>query len=474
MSPAGDDAPARRGLARSTSSATRRSWSCRASRPKPAVRIYAKLEGQNPSGSIKDRVAKAMIEAAEAAGELEPGRQLLEPTSGNTGIALALVAKLKGYPLTCVMPANATEERRRLLRLYGAEIIDSPGDEGSNGAVRLALELAESDPRYFMPFQYGNEANPRAHYEGTGAEIAEALDRVDVLVAGLGTGGTLMGTGERLRESFPDIVVAAAEPLPGDPVMGLRSLADGYVPPILDVTKLDRKVLVSNAESVAALRVLLEREGIFGGVSAGAVVHVARRLADELAVSPTGASSSRCSPTRAGNTSPPTSGTRRTSRSRWRRPSGGSARRDAPSTRRTRRSRSPQRGVRAGRDRERRRRPVRARVSTSRPPRTASTCRCPIRRSGSSRTTACELGIFHSHLSSPPRPSRTDVENIGSWQGRPVSDLHRAHGRARSVADRQRRGHRAAVLDRRLETDSAVGSRPGSPRLRATDKGRAY
>src|SRR5438445_11372448 len=169
--------------------------------PKPAVQIYAKLEGDNPTGSIKDRVAKSMIEAAEAAGELQPGRELLEPTSGNTGISLALIAKLKGYPLTCVMPENATEERRRLLRLYGATIVDSPGDEGSNGAVRLALELAAREPRYFMPFQYANPANPRAHYEGTGAEIAEALDRVDVLVAGLGTGGTLMGTGERLRES---------------------------------------------------------------------------------------------------------------------------------------------------------------------------------------------------------------------------------------------------------------------------------
>ena len=223
-----------------------------------------------------------MIEAAEASGELEPGRRLLEPTSGNTGISLALVAKLKGYPLTCVMPANATEERRRLLRLYGAEIVESPGEEGSNGAVRLALELAEADPSYFMPFQYANPANPRAHYEGTGAEIAEALDRVDLVVAGLGTGGTLMGVGERLRETFPDVVVAAAEPLPGDPVMGLRSLEDGYVPPILDVSKLDRKVLVSNAESVSALRRLLATEGIFGGVSAGAVVHVARILAAEL------------------------------------------------------------------------------------------------------------------------------------------------------------------------------------------------
>jgi [CysO sulfur-carrier protein]-thiocarboxylate-dependent cysteine synthase len=250
--------------------------------PKPEVRIYAKLEGENPTGSIKDRVAKSMIEAAEASGELQPGRELLEPTSGNTGISLALIAKLKGYPLTCVMPENATEERKRLLELYGAKIVYSPGDQGSNGAVRLALELAEAEPRYYMPFQYANQANPRAHYDGTGAEIVDALDRVDVLVAGLGTGGTLMGTGERVRESFPDVVVAAAEPLPGDPVMGLRSLDDGYVPPILDVSKLDRKVLVSNEESIAAVRALLDREGIFAGVSAGAVIHVARRLAEDL------------------------------------------------------------------------------------------------------------------------------------------------------------------------------------------------
>jgi cysteine synthase B len=250
--------------------------------PKPSVRLFAKLEGQNPTGSIKDRVAIAMIEAAEAAGELEPGRELLEPTSGNTGISLALVAKLKGYRLTCVLPENATEERRRLLRLYGAAIIDSPGAEGSNGAVRLALELAEREPRYFLPFQYGNEANPRAHFEGTGAEIAAALERVDVLVAGLGTGGTLMGAGARLRVSFPEVVVAAAEPLPGDPVMGLRSLDDGYVPPILDVAKLDRKLLVSSEDAVAGVYALLEREGIFAGVSSGAVLHVARRLAAEL------------------------------------------------------------------------------------------------------------------------------------------------------------------------------------------------
>jgi cysteine synthase len=250
--------------------------------PNPNVQLHAKLEGQNPTGSIKDRIALAMVEEAEARGELEPGRELLEPTSGNTGIALALVAKLKRYSLTCVMPENVTEERRRLLRLYGAEIVESPGSEGSNGAVRLAQELAAKEPRYFMPFQYGNPANPQAHYQGTGTEIAEALDRVDVLVAGLGTGGTLMGAGERLRESFPEVVVAAAEPLPGDPVMGLRSLEDGYVPPILDVSKLDRKLLVSNAEAVAGVRALLDEEGVFAGVSAGAVIHVARRLAAEL------------------------------------------------------------------------------------------------------------------------------------------------------------------------------------------------
>ena len=246
------------------------------------VRLYAKLEGQNPTGSIKDRVAKAMIEAAEASGELEPGRELLEPTSGNTGISLAMVARVKGYRLTCVVPENVTGERLKLLRLLGAELILSPGAEGSNGAVTLALELAERDPRYYLPFQYGNDANPRAHYEGTGAEIAAELDRVDVLVAGLGTGGTLMGVGRRLREQFADVVVAAAEPLPGDPVLGLRSLEDGYVPPILDVDQLDRKILVSNTDSVAGMRVLLEREAIFAGVSSGGVLHVARRLAEEL------------------------------------------------------------------------------------------------------------------------------------------------------------------------------------------------
>ena len=250
--------------------------------PKSGIRLYAKLEAQNPTGSIKDRVAKAMIEAAEADGELEPGRELLEPTSGNTGISLALIAKLKGYKLTCVMPDNATEERRRLLRLYGATIIDSPGDQGSNGAVRLALELAEQDPRYFMPFQYANPANPRAHYEGTGAEIAEALDRVDVLVAGLGTGGTLMGNGRRLKEVNPETLIVAAEPMQGELVQGLRSLDDGFIPPIIDISLFDRKIMVSNRDAIVWTKKLLDEEGIFAGVSSGAIAAIAVRIAGEL------------------------------------------------------------------------------------------------------------------------------------------------------------------------------------------------
>ncbi|HEX5449628.1 MAG TPA: cysteine synthase family protein [Gaiellaceae bacterium] len=244
----------------------------------PGRTIYAKLEGQNPTGSIKDRVALAMVEAAQ----LEPGQELLEPTSGNTGISLALVAKLKGLKLTCVMPANATAERRALLELYGATIIESPAEQGTNGSVRLAQEIAQREPRYAMLFQYANEANPRAHYEGTGAEIARELERVDAFVAGLGTGGTLMGAGRRLRAAFPDVQVVAAEPMPGDLVMGLRSLDDGYVPPVLDVSQLDRKLLVSGEEAAAGARELLNREGIFAGVSAGAIVHIARRVAAEL------------------------------------------------------------------------------------------------------------------------------------------------------------------------------------------------
>ena len=267
--------------------------------PKPDVRLYAKLEGQNPTGSIKDRVAKAMIEAAEASGELEPGRALLEPTSGNTGIALAMIARLKGYPLTCVMPENATEERKRLLRLYGAEIVSSPAAEGSNGAVRLALEMAEADPRWFVPFQYANQANVRAHYEGTGAEIATALDRVDVLVAGLGTGGTLMGAGERVRESFPDVVVAAAEPMPGDP-------GDG--PPLARrrLRAADPRRHAARPEGARLERGLRHRgarapPGSRGSSAASRPARCSTSRAGSR-TSSTRASSSRCSPTAAGST----------------------------------------------------------------------------------------------------------------------------------------------------------------------------
>jgi cysteine synthase B len=252
--------------------------------PKDGVRIFAKLEEQNPTGSVKDRVALSMVEAAEETGELMPGQRILEPTSGNTGIALAMIGKVKGYPVSVVMPESATTERVQLLRMYGADIIFSPGNLGSNGAVAMAREIAQRDPSVFMPFQYANEANPGAHYCGTAVEILEQVPggQVDAFVAGLGTGGTLMGNGRRLREANPDVQIVAAEPLQGDPVMGLRSLEDGYTPPILDIRELDRKVLVSNAESVLTLRKLLELEGIFAGVSAGAALAVARRVAGEL------------------------------------------------------------------------------------------------------------------------------------------------------------------------------------------------
>ncbi len=252
--------------------------------PKPGVRIFAKLEEQNPTGSVKDRVALSMVEAAEESGELLPGQRILEPTSGNTGISLAMIGKVKGHPVSVVMPESATPERVELLRMYGAEIIFSPGNMGSNGAVAMARELAERDPSVFMPFQYANEANPGAHYCGTALEILDQVPdgQVDAFVAGLGTGGTLMGNGRRLREVNPNVQIVAAEPLQGDLVMGLRSLEDGYTPPILDINELDRKVLVSNGESVLALRKLLDREGIFAGVSAGAALAVARRVAGDL------------------------------------------------------------------------------------------------------------------------------------------------------------------------------------------------
>ncbi len=250
--------------------------------PKPDVRIWAKLESHNPTGSVKDRVARSLIEDAEARSAIEPGKTILEPTSGNTGISLAMICKLKGYPLKVVMPSNVTEERTQLLQMYGAEIVYSPGEQGSNGAVAMALEMAEADSSYFMPYQYGNEANPRAHYEGTGVEILEELDDVAAFVGGLGTGGTLMGTGRRLKEADPSTLVVAAEPLQGELVQGLRSLDDGFIPPIIDLALLDRKIFVSNRDAVVWTKKLIEEEGIFAGVSSGAVAAISHRVAAEL------------------------------------------------------------------------------------------------------------------------------------------------------------------------------------------------
>ncbi len=249
--------------------------------PKPDVHLWAKLEGQNPSGSLKDRIAKKMIEAAEASGELTPDKTILEPTSGNTGIALAMVARRKGYRLTVVIPDNASEERIRLLELFGAEIVYSPGDNGTNGSIEVARALAKDD-RYFMPFQYGNPANPLAHEEGTGEEIVRDLPEITHFVAGLGTGGTLTGVGRRLRRHNAEIQVIAAEPELGDLVYGLRSLDAGFVPPIFDESILSRKFLVSAADALHATRELTEKEGIFAGISSGAVIFTAQRIAAEL------------------------------------------------------------------------------------------------------------------------------------------------------------------------------------------------
>ena len=250
--------------------------------PKPGVRIYAKMESFNPTGSVKDRVARALIEDAEAKGAIAPGQTILEPTSGNTGISLAMICSRKGYPLKVVMPDNVTEERTQLLTMYGAEIVYSPGEQGSNGAVAMAREMAADDAQYYMPYQYGNEANPLAHYNGTALEILEELDEVTAFVAGLGTGGTLMGNGRRLKEHDPDTLVIAAEPLQGELVQGLRSLDDGFIPPIIDLELLDRKIFVSNRDSVIWTKKLLEEEGLFVGVSSGAIAAIAARVAGEL------------------------------------------------------------------------------------------------------------------------------------------------------------------------------------------------
>ena len=251
--------------------------------PKPGVRIWAKMESFNPTGSVKDRVARSLIEDAEARGAIKPGQTILEPTSGNTGISLAMICKRKGYPLKVVMPDNVTPERTQLLQMYGAEIIYSDGSRGSNGAVEKALELAQSDASYYMPYQYGNEANPNAHYNGTALEILEELDEISAFVAGLGTGGTLMGNARRFKEVLGDsIKIVAAEPMQGEPVQGLRSLDDGFIPPIIDLSVLDRKIFVTNRDAIVWTRKLLDEEGIFAGVSSGAIASIAVRIAGEL------------------------------------------------------------------------------------------------------------------------------------------------------------------------------------------------
>ncbi len=247
---------------------------------RPDVRLWAKLEGQNPTGSVKDRIAKAMVVDAEKSGRLIPGATLLEPSSGNTGIALALVARARGYRLVVVMPENTSRERRQLLELYGAEVVLSPAAMGSNGSIELAKELAAANPDWVMLYQYGNPANALAHYETTGPEIWRDLPEVTHFVAGLGTTGTLMGVGRYLKEQNPAVQIVAAEPEYGDLVYGLRNLDEGFVPPIFDETMLDGRIKVNSADALRRTRELAAVEGVFAGISSGAILHVALRLAE--------------------------------------------------------------------------------------------------------------------------------------------------------------------------------------------------
>ncbi len=247
----------------------------------PAVRIFAKLEGNNPTGSVKDRIVKYMLEKALAAGEVKPGDTVLEATSGNTGIALAMMGRLLGLKVKVVMPENVSSERVQLLELYGAEIVFSDGKKGTNGAVEVARKLGEEGD-YYMPDQYSNEANPLAHYETTASEILEELPRVDAFVAGLGTGGTLMGVGRRLKEENSGTRVVAIEPHPEEVVDGLRNLSDGFIPPIIDLDLLDGKTVVRSRDAVISTRELCEREGLFVGVSSGAVARSAARLSEKM------------------------------------------------------------------------------------------------------------------------------------------------------------------------------------------------
>ncbi len=253
------------------------------SSPKADVTIYAKLEGHNPTGSLKDRIALYMINAAVESGELTPEKTILEPTSGNTGISLAMVARIKGYRLLCVLPDIVTPEREQLLRAFGADVVYAEGARSTNDAIFMAQRMVAEEPdRYYMPYQYGNEANPRAHYETTGVEILRDLPEVSAFVAGLGTGGTLTGVGRRLKEHNPEIKVVAAVPHPGDLVQGLRSLEEGFIPPILDESVLDGRIVVDSRTSFAAVKELMEKEGIFAGISSGAVIRTAQRMASRM------------------------------------------------------------------------------------------------------------------------------------------------------------------------------------------------
>lgn len=250
--------------------------------PNPNVKIYGKLEGQNPTGSVKDRIALTMVEAAEQDGTLKPGDTLIEPSSGNTGIGLAMVAKCKGYQLEVVLPENVSPERKQVLESFGAQITESPPEEGSNGAIRLAEQLVAKDPSLRMLFQYGNPANVEAHYSGTGPEIWRDCPEVDVFVAGLGTSGTLMGVGKYLKERNPEVQVIAVEPPSGELVAGLRSLEDGFVPSIFDPERLDRKFIVRPKESIVCTRRLLDECAVFAGVSSGAVIYGALKVAETM------------------------------------------------------------------------------------------------------------------------------------------------------------------------------------------------
>ncbi len=248
----------------------------------PKVKLYAKLEGHNPSGSLKDRIVKAMLLGAEKEGKLRPGMPLIEPTSGNTGISLAMMARLKGYHFIAVMPENVSAERRELIIAYGAELVLTDGEKGTNGAIEVAHRMVSENPQYVMLDQYGNGDNPRAHYETTAPEILRDAGEVDVLVAGLGTGGTLMGVGRRLKEANPATKVVAVQPYPHGGLQGLRNVTEGYIPPILDLNALDESSVVRDEDAFRATRDLLKKEGLFMGISSGAVVYEALRQADKL------------------------------------------------------------------------------------------------------------------------------------------------------------------------------------------------